>query len=1151
MFKSVSILFLLTASICVSQEYRATLTGRVVDPQGAVIPATKIQAKNQATGAQSQTISGADGVYTIPFLPPGQYTVTAEAAGFKQYVRENLQLSTGERVGVDIAMEVGQAAEAVTVTAEAPMLNTETATSGQVIDSHQVQSLPLNGRTPLLLAQIAMGVTPNSDPKFSRPFDNAGPSDFSMGGAPSRSNELLTDGAPNTTRDSRVAYNPPVDSVEEVRVHSFEADAAYGHTGGGTVNVVLKGGTNSLHGTLYEFNQTSALAATPFFTNKAGLKKPVTRYNQYGANAGAPIYIPKLFNGRNRVFWYFAWEGIRDSFPEPITTTVPTAAERNGDFSALLKVPGGEKCIAQTGYNCYQIFDPSSGVKQGSRIARQPLINNIVPSNLISPIAKAALQFYPLPNQPGEADGQNNYLANTVRGDTYSNELGRLDFNLSDNNKFFWNFHHNDRIENRSNHFFNIATGNFLSRVNWGSVFDDVHTFTPTTIMNVRLAWNRFTEGNSKPSAGFDPTKLGLPQYLTANSPKLVLPRFDFDIVDDIGTDGGSITPFDIFQFFGDVVKVTGKHSLKIGADARENRESSISYGNSAGAFTLRNNWTRGPLDNSPGAPFGQDVAAFLLGMPTGGNFQLNAFRTNQAKYLALFVQDDWHVLPNLTLNLGLRYERDFGTTERFNRTLIGFDTTTPSPIAAAAMAAYAQNPIPQLPVSQFHVNGGPIFASDADPNVYNTQAGYFSPRFGFAWTPAGARGKTVVRGGAGVFVFPIGTVGINQPGFSRQTDLVATLNGYLTPNGTLANPFPDGILQPSGSSLGLATNLGQGVTFFNPHPLNPYSVRWNVGVQRQLPGSMVVELAYEGNHAVHLPVNRPLNYVPAQYLSTKPFRDQATIDLLSSNVKNPFAGLVPGTGLNGSTAQLQTLLLPYPEFGGITMSSNSNGSSYYHALDLRVEKRYAHGLTLLGNYIWSRTIERVSLLNNSDQALEKRPSNIDRPQRFVLSGTYELPFGTGKAISFGGGKWANRLLGGWVVNGIYSYEMGTPLGWGDVIYLGGDLNFDARNVNGRAFDVTRFVTASNQQRAFDIRTFPSRFSNMRVGSTNNLDASLLKDTHLSEKVNLQLRFETFNALNHVRFSGPNLSPTSSSFGRITGQDNLPRSVQLGARLVW
>jgi hypothetical protein len=1153
---------LVLCSVCacaaIAQEYRATLTGRILDAQGAVIPEARITATNQQTGARSDTTSGPDGVYTIPFLAPGAYTLTVEAPGFKKYVRQNLQLSTGERVGVDVQMEIGQASEAVTVSAEAPLLNTESATVGQVIGSHQVENMPLNGRTPLVLAQLAMGVTPNSDPLFSRPFDNAGPSDMSMGGAPSRTNELLTDGAPNTTGNSRVAYNPPIDSVDEVRVHTFEADAAYGHTGGGTVNVVLKSGSNDLHGTLYEFNQVSALAATPFFTNKAGLKKPVTRYNQYGANAGGPIWIPKVINGRNRLFWYLAWEGIKDSFPEPITTTVPTAAMRNGDFSELLKAPDGGKCAP---YSCYQLFDPLTGVAQGSRIQRQPFEGNIIPASRLSPIAKAALQFYPLPNQPGEADTRNNYLANTVRSDGFDNELGRLDFNASDKHKLFWNFHHNDRLENRGNRFFNIATGNLLSRINWGSVFDDVYTFTPTTIMNVRLSWNRFVEANAKPSNGFDPTKLGLPAYLTTNSPKLVLPRFDFSGIESIGDTAGDRTPFDIFQIFGDVVKIVGNHSLKMGGDIREYRESSASYGDSAGHFTFRSNWTNGPLDNSPGAPFGQDVAAFMLGMPTSGDFQLNASRTNQAKYMAFFIQDDWRVRSNLSLNLGLRFERDFGTTERFNRTLVGFDTTTPSPIAPEVIAAYAASPNPLLPPSQFRVNGGPVFASSSNPNVYSTRPGYFSPRFGYAWTPAFLGGKTVLRGGAGVFVFPIGTTGINQPGFSRQTDLVATLDSYLTPSATLANPFPGGILRPTGASLGLATNLGQGITFYNSNPLNPYSVRWNFSIQHQFPGSMILETAYEGNHAVHLGVDSGLNPVPAQYLSTSPFRDQATIDRLTANVKNPFAGLVPGTSLNGSTIQLQNLLVPFPQFSsttanvtsspnGVAMSSMNRGSSYYHAFEVRVEKRYSHGLNLLANYIWSRVIERRNYLNWAIPVLEKRPADIDRPQRFVISGSYELPFGQGKPIAFSS-KWANRLIGGFVINGIYNYQSGTPLTWGNLIYLGGDLHYNPRNVNDRAFDTTRFVTASNQQLSSNIRTFPTRFANLRQDPTNNVDASIIKNNRLSERINLQLRMEAFNALNHAVFAAPNLTATDSSFGRITGQTNLERRVQLGARLVW
>jgi hypothetical protein len=285
-----------------AQEFRGTITGRVTDAEAASIPNAKIVVTLVSTGGRSQTATGPDGLYTVPFLAPGTYKLEAEASGFKRHVRDAIEVNAGDRVGIDIELALGQLNETITVTSEASMLDTTSATAGQVINSAQVENLPMNGRTPLVLAQLAMGVVPNSDPKFNRPFDNAGPSGFSMGGAPSQQNELLVDGAPDTTWDLRVSYNPPVDAVQEVRVHAFEADAAYGHTGGGTANVIMRSGTNAIHGSLYEFNQVSALQATNFFTNKAGQIKPVGRYNQWGGTAGGPLWVPKVFNGKNKVF---------------------------------------------------------------------------------------------------------------------------------------------------------------------------------------------------------------------------------------------------------------------------------------------------------------------------------------------------------------------------------------------------------------------------------------------------------------------------------------------------------------------------------------------------------------------------------------------------------------------------------------------------------------------------------------------------------------------------------------------------------------------------------------------------------------------------------------------------------------------------------
>jgi hypothetical protein len=1140
--------FIAVSTVMWAQEFRGTISGRVMDQQQALVPGVKIVATETETGAKFSTTSNADGSYVLPFLPPGPYSVSAEAAGFKRYVNSNIRVTTNEREQLDITLEVGAVEQSVTITAESSMLETATASTGQVINTRQIENMPINGRAPLVLAQLAYGVTPNSDPKFSRPFDNSGPSGFSMGGAPNQSNELLIDGSPDTTRNLRVAYNPPPDAVQEVKVETFQSDAAYGHTGGGTVNVVMRGGTNTLHGSAYEFNQVSRLAATPFFTNRAGQKKSQLIFNQWGMTAGGPVYLPKIYHGKDKMFWFFGYEGIHDAFPEPQVVTVPTAAERAGNFSQLLTV----------GSN-YKIYDPLSGVAQSNgRVLRTEFPNNIIPPDRLSPISKNMLQFIPLPNQVGQKDGNNNYLSDSVRRDVFDGELGRFDYNISDRHKFFYNFRHNYRVEDRNNLYHNIATGNLLNRINWGSMVDDVITLSPTMVLNTRLNWTRFTEANDKPSAGFDFTKLGWPAYTAAASQRLVLPNIDLNHYQNWGDNGGDRTPYDIFQFFVSLIKIKGSHSFKFGGDVRESRESSASYGNSAGTYQFHEDYTKGQLDNATSAPLGQDLAAYMLGYPTAGNFQIQSFRTNQAKYYALFVQDDYRPRSNLTFNLGLRFEGDLGTTERFNRAVNGFDPKGTNPVAAVAEAAYAKNLVPGgVPPSQFSAKGGLLFEGLNGKYVYNPKYGYFSPRFGFAWTPGGSGGGTVVRGGFGVFVASIGTTGLNQPGFSQTTNILgAATTSNLRPAVTLDNPFPTGIKTPTGNSQGLGTFLGQSVTFYNPNPLNPYSIRWNLDIQRQLGKGLVLEMGYTGNHAVHLTIDQNLNGTPAQYLSSLPFRDQEqpVIDRNSTPVANPFAGLLPGTNLNGSTVSFTQLTLPFPEFTGVTMQSTNAASSYFHAAQVRIEKRFSHGLQFLANYQLGRTFARDNFLN-SFGPLEKRPADIDRPHRFVTNFSYELPFGKGKPFlgspsGFAGGV-LDRIIGGWIVNGIYSYESGGPAGsWGDVIYMGGPLNWDPNNVD-HTFDTSSFNKVSSQQVSNHIRSFPTRFPSLRLPPTNNVDASVIKNTRIRERLNLQFRFEAFNAFNHPVFNGPQLSPTNSAFGTINGVYNLERHIQMALRLVW
>jgi hypothetical protein len=1135
-----------------AQEFRSTVSGRVVDPTGSAIANAKVLAVEKNTGAKFETNSGAAGEYSLPFLPPGPYTLTAEAPGFKRFVQEGLNVTTNQRVNIDIALTLGNQVDSVTVSSDAAMLQTATASVGQVIGESQIATLPMNGRTPLTLAQLSFGVTPASDPRFTRPFDNGGPASFSMGGGQAQSNELLLDGSPDMTRNRRVAYNPPVDAVAEIKVEAFQPDAAYGNTGGGTVNVVMKGGTNDFHGSLYEFHQNQRLKATPFFTNAARQTKPVTRFNQYGLTVGGPVWIPKLYNGRNKLFFFFGAEGIRQSEPEPTFSTVPTEAQRTGNLSQLLAVNSS-----------YQIYDPNTAAVEGARIRRQPFAGNVIPTSRLSGISRNFLQYLPAPNFAGAADGTNNYFNNAVRADVFSSFMGRLDFNLSDKNKLFLSGRYNDRIENRGNRFDNIATGNNLLRQNWGLTLDDVYTLSPSFFLNTRLNWTRFTEGSIRPSDGLDFTTLGLPASLKAASSKLVLPRIDFGNITDFGDSGGDRTPFDSYQIFLAATKLAGKQTLKFGADLRTQRESSNSFGNSSGIYTFGNTWTRGPLDNSPTAPLGQDIASFLLGLPTGGSFDVNATRTQSAKYVAFFLQDDVRVSNSLSLNLGLRYEKETGTIERWNRTVRGFDRTAVNNVTAAARAAYALNPSPLLPASQFNPTGGLLFADNNNRNIYATPNNAISPRFGFSWSPKFLGSKTVLRGGFGLFYNTAGTFGIQQPGFSQTTQLVASLDNFVTPAATFANPFPGGILQPVGSSLGVNTFLGQSARYVTPQLDRSYTSRWNVNIQRSLGKDLLLEVGYIGSDAKGIAVDRELNFIPNQFLSTSPTRDQATIDRLSAIVPNPFRGLLPGTGLNANTISVENLLRPFPQFsgnGGVREDARTLGYSNFHMFQVRLDKRFTNGFQFLTNFQWSKFMEATNYLYASAPDLQYRIAGEDRPFRLVVSGTWDLPFGKGKAWGSNAGPWMNRLLGGWQTAGILNLQSGGPVEFGgtsnsiagssNIIYYGGDLQWDARNLN-RAFDTTRFETAPARQLDRNVRYFPQAFSQYRSDKIYNIDLSVIKNVAIVERVKLQFRAESFNLFNHAIFNGPDLGPTSATFGRITSQSNLPRTNQLALRVTF
>ena len=415
----VAALVLLLPLGMLAQEFRGTITGSVTDATGAQIAGAKVTVTEIHTNTKTQTVSDSSGHYTAPFLLPGDYDIAGASPGFKEALRKGVHVGAGDHSVIDIKLDIGDAAQSIEVTADVPLINSENASVGQAITSKEVEDLPLNGGTPLAFAALAMGVIATGQPGLIHPFDAGGAAGWSIGGTASQTNEILVNGSPDATWDGRLAYSPPRDAVAEVRVKAFDADAAYGHTGGGTLNQVLKSGTNQLHGTLSEANQPNNLTANNFFNNKAGLGNPVTHYNQYGATVGGPLWIPKVYNGKDKLFWFFAWEGLKDGQPNTTFTSVPTDNEKQGNFSDLLK----------TGGSSYQLYSPYTGALTGTVINRSPYPNNIIPTSQMSPIALAMLKYYPEPNVVGSSVGFNNFGNNSPTTDDYSNELGRVDYN--------------------------------------------------------------------------------------------------------------------------------------------------------------------------------------------------------------------------------------------------------------------------------------------------------------------------------------------------------------------------------------------------------------------------------------------------------------------------------------------------------------------------------------------------------------------------------------------------------------------------------------------------------------------------------------------------------------------------------------------------
>lgn len=1159
---TITLLYLITyafvANLATAQEFRGQISGIVTDPSGAPVAGAKVTVLSPERRTTYEAQTNESGLYLTRFLPPGEYELTVEHDGFKKAIRQKLTVATSDRLNLDIRLEIGSIADSISVSSDAPLLETETAARRSLIEQKFIQDIPASGRNLYQFLFTLPGVT-----KTSRYWGNfelyafGNINAISINGGRSGENETLIDGISSTRGSRSASFAPALNAIQEVTVQTNAYDSQYGRFGGGVTAVTLRTGTNQLHGQLFEFFKNDNLASNGYSRNAAGLTRPEYKNNTFGFTVDGPVFIPKLFDGRNKLFFMLSLEGLRERNPQDQIWNVPTAEERRGDFTSLGRVA---------------IYDPLTTRQEGNALVRTPFAGNIIPPARINPVGARAVSFYPEPNRTRASfDGQSNFVRVASSRNNYNQWLGKLDWNLNSRHRVSGRYGETPWVNYaRVQWGTNAAepSGEYpstrISR-NWG--YDWTWTVSPSTVFNLRAGLARY-EGFSGNEFGrdFDPRQLGFPDRLVSQFVGLQFPRFNLvgNNYSPLGaTQTSGYETQDTYSFQPNMQIVRGRQNWKFGAEIRRYHDNRIRPASAAGNYTFNRNWTQAdPLRAD--ALSGDSIATLLLGYPTSGFVDRNMDPSYRNNYVSLFFQDDWKVTSKLTVNLGLRWDYESPITERYNRQIRGFAFNETNPL--------------QSQVQGVSVKGGLLFAGGDGTarQAFNRDRNNWQPRIGVAWQPIQ---NWVLRGGYGLFFLGQNAAGPDS-GFSAQTALVASTDGNLTPAVTLSDPFPatlfpTGLLQAIGSSQGLRTFLGQGVgAQYLDRPL-PYSQQFSFGVQRTLFGKWLIDAAYVGNLTSKLPVTVNQNFIPADELNRLPVDQRSAY--FNTAVNNPFRGLLPGSAINGATVPRQALLTAYPHFSQVGISNVPVGGQSYHSLQMKGTKRYSNGFALQLAYTWSKTLERVTLLNAQDAALgqltrtglEQRLVEFDIPHTFSWMGVYELPFGKGKKFLPNANKVANAIIGGWNLNAQYFWRSGQPIEFPNAPpnsaqsaklsnaqrdQLAAQAGRPDKKFNpffDKWFDTTLFPRQA--QAPFTLRTFPTRFPDVRSPELVSWEISAYKEFRVRERVRFQIRADMQNAFDDVYFGRVvATSVTDPRFGQLNpAQDNAPRIVVLVAKILF
>ncbi|HTH52334.1 MAG TPA: carboxypeptidase regulatory-like domain-containing protein [Edaphobacter sp.] len=1193
-----------------AQSTTGSVVGTVSDSTGSVIGNATVSLTNNATGDRRSATSTTSGDYQFLSIPPGEYTLSVEAQGFRRYTHNPIEVQVELATRENVEMSVGSATEEVTVTSTAPIIQSENAALGQVVQGKAVTDIPLNGRNVLALVGLVPGVVPQGSSGGNLTGQNVfAAGNYQIGGGTANQSATLYDGAPvNISYGNVTALVPSTDVVQEFRVQTNNNTAEYGNYTGGVINITSKSGTNAIHGTVYEFVRNTIFNSTPYFSkhNPAQiLGKNPYHQNQFGGNVGFPIIKDKLFG-------FFDYQGYRQAQQRLYNYTVPTLKMRQGDFSELCTAglnPATNNCNPPQGANVSkgipgQIYDPCGGTATAGQGCpnytgqRTPYPGNVIPQARWSSVARNLLNFpyWAAPTGPGVTNNFVRYAGSGGSNDQYN---GRVDYTLSDKQRIFGRYTQWNSKNAGSQPYANgLISGDPISPEafkTYQTVVGDTYLFNPTTIGDLRVSFTRWNYVRTPGTLGYDETQLGFPSYMgsisglnrVANSTTVPAIALSNPTVNGIGT-GYIFSINNNYVIAPTITKTIKGHTIKAGADLRRLEMSYFQNNSPGGSFQFSPFMSSGVNNGTGGHPFASFLMGYMVDQAvTASVVQIAPPTYSTIYYQGYFVQDNWMVSPKLTLNVGLRYEIPGVWRERHNL-MATFNPTEVNPVLGginvagrSVTGAYDLVDSPQHP----------------DAGLRGENFSNFSARLGLAFRPDD---KTVIRAGWGKFVIPaylqFPESPVQSPLSYITNNPVSTINGGQSPSATLDNPLPSGITPaPGRDPIYQKLLLGGSANALSASEENGASYQWNFAIQRQLPLGIALEAAYSGLHGSHLPVSRSINQVSQQYFNqalSDPNCVGTTADLANKcfltqqGVPNPFNRSAFTQGNQQyATINAGQLYRPYPQYGNINNTGNYIGSSNYNSLQAKLEKRFNSGGVLLGSYTFSKLMTNAESLtswleggaaapgyqNMNDLSQEYSLSGYDSRQRLTVSYVYFLPFGKNQHWGSGASGFLGGLISGYGVNGVTTFQKGFPVGMSMAQNTVSTYAFAGTTRPNVTPGCTKTTSGPIQQRLgdqfstkkffnSDCFTAPGNFrfgnesrtdNTIRAPGIANFDFALFKDTHITERLVLQLRVESFNLFNRVQFGLSNFTTQigSAQVGQITTQANDPRLLQLAGRI--